>query len=137
MPLDGPLLALISGAKFVSRGFSGNPGQLASHLESAMTHNGYSLVEVFSPCVTHNKVNTYKWFQSHIRDVDGDTNYDAEDRSKAMALFNDPEKLPAGLIFKSRGPSFEDLSLLGRTPIVFTDLERKDPRLNKMLEKFE
>jgi 2-oxoglutarate ferredoxin oxidoreductase subunit beta len=137
MPLDGPLLALISGAKFVSRGFSGNPEQLTSHLELAVTHNGYSLVEVFSPCVTHNKVNTYKWFQSHIHDVDREPDYDVEDRSKAIAVFNDPEKLPVGLIFKKKGPSFDDLSLISQTPIVFTDLKPDDAKLNKLLEKFE
>jgi len=137
LPLEGPLLALASGAKFVARGFSGNPKQLTSLLKSAMVHNGYSLVEVFSPCVTHNKINTYKWFQSHIHDVDGDPDYDAKDRSRAIALFNDQEKLPVGLIFKEKGPSFDDLSLPSQIPIVFTDLKVETKRLNKLLEKFE
>jgi 2-oxoglutarate ferredoxin oxidoreductase subunit beta len=137
MPLEGPLLALVSGGKFVARGFSGDPKQLTSLLKSAMTHNGYSLVEVLSPCVTHNKVDTYKWYQSHIRDLDSESDYDPKDRSRAMALFNDREKLPVGLLFKEEGPSFDDLSLPGRNPIVFTDLKVETERLNKLLEKFE
>lgn len=137
MPIEGPLLALASGGKFVARGFSGVPKQLTSLLKSAMTHNGYSLVEVLSPCVTHNKVNTYKWFQSHIRDVDNDPEYVATDRSRAIALFNDHEKLPVGLLFKEEAPSFNDLSLPSQNPLVFTDLKVESKKLNKLLEKFE
>lgn len=137
LPLEGPLLALVSGANFVARGFSGNPKQLTSLLESALQHNGYSLVEVLSPCVTHNKVNTYKWFQSNIHDLDGDPDYDAGNRSLAIDLFNDLEKLPVGLIFKETGPSFDDLALPSQTPIVFTDLKVEPKRLNKLLDKFE
>jgi 2-oxoglutarate ferredoxin oxidoreductase subunit beta len=137
MPLEGPLLALTSGGKFVARGFSGVPKQLTSLLKAAMTHNGYSLIEVLSPCVTHNKANTYKWFQSNIHDVDSDPGYDAKDRSKAIALFNDQEKLPVGLLFREKSPSFDDLSLPSQNPIVFTDLSAKGKRLNKLLEKFE
>lgn len=137
MPLEGPLLALASGGKFVARGFSGVPKQLTTLLKAAMTHNGYSLVEVLSPCVTHNKVNTYKWFQSNIHDVDREPGYGAKDRSKAIALFNDQEKLPVGLLFREKSPSFDDLSLPSQNPIVFTDLSVKGKRLNKLLEKFE
>ncbi len=137
LPLEGPLLALASGAKFVARGFSGNPKQLTSLLKSAMKHNGYSLVEVFSPCVTHNKVNTYKWFQSYIHDLDSDPDYDAKDKSQAMVLFNGQGKLPVGLIFKEKGLSFNDLALPSQTPIAFTNLKVEAKRLNKLLEKLE
>jgi len=137
MPLDGLVLALASGAKFVSRGFSGNPKQLTSLLKAAMTHDGYSLLEVLSPCVTHNKVNTYKWFQSKIYDVDRDPEYDSRNRSRALALFQNQEKLPVGLIFREKGSSFDDLSLPGQIPIAFTDLKVEADRLNKLLEKFE
>jgi 2-oxoglutarate ferredoxin oxidoreductase subunit beta len=137
MPLEGPLLALASGGKFVARGFSGDPKQLTSLLKSAMTYNGYSLVEVLSPCVTYNKMNTYKWFQSHIRDVDSEPDYDSKDRSQAISLFDNREKLPVGLLFKEKAPSFDDLSLPSQTPIAFTDLKVDDKRLNKLLEIFE
>jgi 2-oxoglutarate ferredoxin oxidoreductase subunit beta len=136
-PLEGPLLALASGGKFVARGFSGVPKQLTSLLKSGLTHNGYSLVEVLSPCVTYNKMNTYKWFRSHIRDVDSEPEHDTKDRSRAVALFNDQKKLPVGLLFKEKAPSFNDLSLPSPNPIVFTDLKVKGKRLNKLLEKFE
>jgi 2-oxoglutarate ferredoxin oxidoreductase subunit beta len=137
MPLEGPLLALASGANFVARGFSGNPKQLMSLLKSAMKHNGYSLVEVLSPCVTHNKVNTYKWFQSNIHDLDGDPDYDVRDRSRAIASFSGRAKLPVGLIFKGKGPSFNDLALPSQTPIVFSDLRVEAKKLNKLLDNFE
>jgi len=136
-PLDGPLLALTSGARFVARGFSGDPKQLTSLLKLAIPHNGYSLVEVLSPCVTHNKLNTYKWYKSHIRDVGRDPDYDPGDRPGAIASFNDREKIPVGLIFKEMGPSFGDLSLPSKMPIALADLHVEEALLNKLLEKFE
>ena len=29
-----------------------------------------SFVNVFSPCVTYNKVNTYDWFKEHLTSID-------------------------------------------------------------------
>ena len=31
-----------------------------------MAHKGFALIDVFSPCVTYNKVNTYPWFKERV-----------------------------------------------------------------------
>lgn len=45
-------VALASGASFVARGFAGDQKSLAQLMVSAIEHEGFSLLEIKSPCVT-------------------------------------------------------------------------------------
>ncbi|MGH7717808.1 MAG: 2-oxoacid:ferredoxin oxidoreductase subunit beta [Gemmatimonadaceae bacterium] len=53
-PIDPVLLALSMGATFVARAFSGEKEQLVPILKAGLTHQGFALVDVISPCVTFN-----------------------------------------------------------------------------------
>jgi 2-oxoglutarate ferredoxin oxidoreductase subunit beta len=53
-PIDPVFLALTLGATFVARSFSGDKGQLVPIIEAALSHRGFALVDVISPCVTFN-----------------------------------------------------------------------------------
>jgi 2-oxoglutarate ferredoxin oxidoreductase subunit beta len=53
-PIDPVLLALTLGATFVARSFSGNKAELVPLLKAGLTHRGFALVDVISPCVTFN-----------------------------------------------------------------------------------
>jgi 2-oxoglutarate/2-oxoacid ferredoxin oxidoreductase subunit beta len=52
--IDIPMLALMMGATFVARSFSGDRKQLAPLLEAALNHKGTAVLDVLSPCVTFN-----------------------------------------------------------------------------------
>ena len=56
-------LALASACGFVARGFSGQPKHLTQLYKAGIEHPGFALIDVFSPCVTYNKVNTYPYFR--------------------------------------------------------------------------
>jgi 2-oxoglutarate/2-oxoacid ferredoxin oxidoreductase subunit beta len=53
-PIDPVMLGLSLGATFVARSFSGDKEQLVPILKAAMSHRGFALVDVISPCVTFN-----------------------------------------------------------------------------------
>ncbi|PWU07746.1 MAG: 2-oxoglutarate ferredoxin oxidoreductase subunit beta [Terriglobia bacterium] len=53
-PIDPVALGLSLGATFIARSFSGDKEQLVPILKAAMTHRGFALVDVLSPCVTFN-----------------------------------------------------------------------------------
>jgi 2-oxoglutarate/2-oxoacid ferredoxin oxidoreductase subunit beta len=53
-PIDPVLLGLSLGATFVARSFSGDKEQLVPILKAALSHRGFALVDVISPCVTFN-----------------------------------------------------------------------------------
>jgi 2-oxoglutarate ferredoxin oxidoreductase subunit beta len=136
--LNGPQLALASGGSFIARGFSGDPAHLSTLIEKGMKHKGFALIEVLSPCVTHNKVNSYQWFKKNIYSLDDDSNYNPRDKKKAWKKLSTEEKIPVGLIYVEKRPSYEDL-VFGKQaePIVSDDLRVDVPRLEKIMEKFK
>ncbi len=137
LSLNGPKLALASGGSFIARGFSGDPKQLSTLIEKGMKHEGFALVEVLSPCVIHNKVNTYQWFKKNIYNLDDDSDYDPRDKKKAWKKLSQETKIPVGLIYVEKRPSYEDLVFRKEAePIVSDDLRVDVPRLEKIMEKF-
>ena len=53
-PIDPVMLALTLGATFVARSFSGDKAQLVPLLRAGLSHKGFALIDVISPCVTFN-----------------------------------------------------------------------------------
>ena len=56
-PIDPVTLGLSIGATFIARSFSGDKEQLVPILKAALSHRGFALVDVISPCVTFNDHN--------------------------------------------------------------------------------
>ncbi|MEP1595505.1 MAG: thiamine pyrophosphate-dependent enzyme, partial [Halieaceae bacterium] len=67
--IDLPGLALQLGATFVARSFSGDKEQLVPLIKAAMTHRGFALIDVVSPCVTFNNnpgsTKSYEFVRDH------------------------------------------------------------------------
>jgi len=59
--------AIMNGATFVARGFSGHGQHLTDLLRQAILHEGFALVDAFSPCVTFNHDNDFKFFRARIK----------------------------------------------------------------------
>lgn len=136
-PIEGPALALAAGGTFIARGFSGKVAPLASLMERAIKHKGFALVEVLSPCVTHNKVNSYDWYRKNILAVENVPGYNPRDKNRAWEALQHPEKIATGLIFEQDKPTFEELVLPDKEkPIAFNDLAVDRPSLEKIMEKF-
>jgi 2-oxoglutarate ferredoxin oxidoreductase subunit beta len=53
-PIDPVMLGLSLGATFLARSFSGDKEQLVPIVKAALSHRGFALVDVISPCVTFN-----------------------------------------------------------------------------------
>src|SRR4051812_17352165 len=53
-PIDLVQLALVLGATFVARGFSGDKEQLVPLIKAAVEHKGAAFLDVVSPCVAFN-----------------------------------------------------------------------------------
>lgn len=53
-PIDPASTALALGATYIARSFSGDKEQLVPLLMGALTHRGFALVDIVSPCVTFN-----------------------------------------------------------------------------------
>lgn len=95
-------IALASGATFIAQSFSSNLKQLTTVIEEGIKHNGFSLINVFSPCVTFNKINTYEWFKENIVDLDEMSDYDPQNRSMAMNKLMETNGMLTGLIYQDK-----------------------------------
>jgi len=76
-PIDAVTTALGLGATYIARSFSGDKAQLVPLIQGALLHEGFSLVDIISPCVTFNNhegsTKSYahtRQFYHHVVDAD-------------------------------------------------------------------
>ncbi len=66
-------LALTLGASFVARSFSGDKPQLVPLLQAGLSHRGFALIDVISPCVTFNdhegSTRSYAYTREHYEEA--------------------------------------------------------------------
>lgn len=109
-PLVPTQLALAAGISFLAQGFSSDVNQLVSLIEKAIAHKGFSLINVFSPCVTYNKINTYDWYKENVHNLDLVADYDPTDLGAAMNMVKESNGLCTGLIYQDKDRvAYEDL----------------------------
>ncbi len=101
-PFVDPLrLALTSGASFIAQSFSGDPKHCAEIYAQAIQHDGFAVVNDFSPCVTYNKFNTYEWYKEHVEHVpDGHVPADRQAAWALLDTYDRKGRLPLGVIFQ-------------------------------------
>jgi 2-oxoglutarate/2-oxoacid ferredoxin oxidoreductase subunit beta len=108
-PIDPVALALASGATYVARGFSGDVKHLADLVANGISHHGFAFVDVFSPCVTYNKVNTFDFFRQRVYKLESA----GHDPANLVAAWERSlewgEKIPIGLFYRTEKPTYEDL----------------------------
>ena len=109
-PINPLPLAIGAGATYVARGYSAKQKHLVEIIKGAIMHKGFAFVDVFSPCVTYNKDNTYKWFNPRIKILE-DEGHDPTDFHASMdKAYEWGEEIPIGLFWKRDDlPSMDEL----------------------------
>lgn len=135
-PIDGVLLALAAGATYIARGFSGNLNQLIKLIEGGLRHKGYALIDVLSPCVTFNKLNTYEWFRRNIIDLN-QVNHNPLNKLEAFKILLTSSRIPTGLIYQSIEETFEEhlVNYIGGTPIN-ANISLKENNYESLIREF-
>jgi 2-oxoglutarate/2-oxoacid ferredoxin oxidoreductase subunit beta len=135
--ISGPIhplaLAISMDASFVARVFCGDIKKTAEIIKKAIKHPGYALVDIFQPCVTFNKINTFKWFKEHTYDLE---DHDPHDRNKALLRAMEQEKLPLGIFYQNEHKKVFEQQLSvhqgKKTPFIFRELDSK--KLKELLK---
>ena len=97
-------LALASGCGYIARGFSGQPKHLVQLYKDAIQHPGFALIDVFSPCVTFNKHNSYPWFRERVYKLE-DEDYETSNFHAAMdKALEWGDRIPIGLVYRNPEP---------------------------------
>jgi 2-oxoglutarate ferredoxin oxidoreductase subunit beta len=102
------LLAIASDCSFVARGFAGEIDHLAGLIKAGIRHRGFALIDILQPCVSFNRVNTFKWYSERVYQIDEDSIYNASDRLQAFEKAQEwGDKIPIGLLYRNQRPTLE------------------------------
>jgi len=114
------LLAVASDCSFVARGFAGEIEHLAGLIKKAIAHKGFALIDILQPCVSFNRVNTFKWYSDRVYQIDSDSGYDAGDRLKAFQKAQEwDDKIPIGIFYRKQRPTLdEQIPAIAEQPLV-------------------
>jgi len=135
-PFNPIATAISLDASLVIRTFSGNKEHCKAMLKIAIAHKGYVLIDIFQPCVTFNKTNTFKWFKENVYLLSSD--YNPEDKVKAFEKSLESHPFPIGVIYKSPQKviledALREESQSGDMPLYLHEVDYK--RLNEEMEK--
>jgi 2-oxoglutarate ferredoxin oxidoreductase subunit beta len=98
-PVNPLALALAAGGTFIAQSFSSDAMRHAEIVQRAIEHDGFGFVNVFSPCVTFNDVDTYDYFRDNLVDL-AETEHDPTDEDEAKTRILDSEKEYQGVIYQ-------------------------------------
>jgi len=98
-PINPLALALAAGATFIAQSFSSDSQRHTQIVKEAIEHDGFGLVNCYSPCVTFNDVDTYDYFRDTIVDLE-ETDHDPADFDAATEKIMDSDKEYTGVIYQ-------------------------------------
>lgn len=124
-PLDAPAMALAAGATFVAQAYAIDSKTMINVIERAVDHKGFSYVNIFTPCVTFNHLNTVQWYNEHlVKMEDVAPDHDPSSKAAAYRLLGETNSLVTGVIYE------------GKDSVAFGDIvPSKDVRLIDHVEK--
>ncbi|MCH2694288.1 MAG: thiamine pyrophosphate-dependent enzyme [Acidobacteriia bacterium] len=137
-PINPLALAIVSGATYVSRAFSGDPKHMADTIAGGIAHKGFALIDVFSPCVTYNKINTYPWFRKRVYRLEESSEYDPTNFQEALnRAYEWGDRIPLGLIYKDEQPTYEESEpALKEEPLAHQKLGLNEELFDSLVEEF-
>ena len=140
LPANPITTSIMNGATFIARGYSGDVRQLTGLIKQAIQHSGFSLVDIFSPCVTFNHDNGHPFFKERVTKLE-DEGHDPSDWQaaceKAMVwgdviytgVFFETQEVS---ILRRREPVLEQGGPLARRPLGLSQAE-SEKILTRML----
>ena len=123
LPLQPGLMSLAAGATFLAQGFSGYQEELIEVIKKGIEHKGFSFINIFSPCITFNKTNTYQWFRKHLTSVSEEEEYNQGDYQGAMKKLLETKGLVTGVLYENKDREKKDEISIKESPMA---LEREE-----------
>ena len=139
LPINPITSAIMNGATYVARGYSADVKHLTELIKKAIQHQGFSFIDIFSPCVTYNHDNDFAFFKPRVKTLE-DEGHDTGDWKaaceKAM-LWGD--EIYIGLFIENDRPSLDSLEPviadgvpLARRPLGLSS-EQASKLINRMM----
>ena len=138
-PFNPITAAIMNGATFVARGYSGDIKHLTELMKKAIQHKGFSLIDIFSPCVVFNNDNGHDFFKERIKRLE-DQDHDPSDwKSACEKAIEWDNTIYTGLFFEADVPTLDqeepvlhEGGPLARMPLGFSD-QQAQKVINRMM----
>jgi 2-oxoglutarate ferredoxin oxidoreductase subunit beta len=136
-PINPITSAIMNGATFVARGYSGDVRHLTMILKAAIQHKGFALVDVFSPCVTFNNDNGHDFFKERVKKLEDEEHDPADWQTaceKAMAW---GDTIYTGLFFQKEAYTLDGSEPVLREggPLAFRELGISDDQAKRIIDR--
>ncbi len=111
-------MAVALDCSFVARGFAGDRDFLRKLMKEAIQHKGFALLDILQPCITFNKINTYKWYSDRVYHIDD--SHDPYDRIEAFKKALEwGDRIPTGIIFRNNRECYEEkIPVIREAPLI-------------------
>jgi len=94
--------AIINGCRFVARSSSNNLSHMKEIIVQAISHKGFSFVDIMQSCVSYYKTRDFKWFSENISELDRNI-CPPENKFKVLEYLekiNSKSKIEIGVFYK-------------------------------------
>jgi len=110
-PFNPLRLVLAAGGTFIARGYALEIEELKNLIIEAVEHKGFSFLEILQPCITF--FDNRKFYQERIYNLKNHNFSSKEEALKKIEEwdYNDGKKIPLGIFYKIKKPSYEELVL--------------------------
>lgn len=138
-PFNPISVAIAAGGTFVARVFAGDMAHMKDVFKQAVQHKGFALVDVFQPCVTFNKLNTFQWWQQRVYKLES-VGHDSSNKMLALEkafeeVNSNYEKIPIGVFYKEERPTYEsEAPQLNEKPLIRHEIAKE--AIEKAFEEF-
>ena len=115
-PVNPISYMLTFGATFVAQTYAGNLKHMSDIIKKAISHRGFSFVNIISPCPTYKKVDTFKYYKDKTVDINEQGHNELDNLQKALELamkdlehyYNESAKVPIGIFYQKEEPTYQD-----------------------------
>ncbi len=106
-PLNPMAVGIANHGSFLARSFCGNIPHMTNIFVQALSHNGFSVVDVLQNCVSFNKVNTLQWYNERVYELGPE--YDPRNKEAAFAkAIEFGDRIPLGILYQDDRESYQD-----------------------------
>ncbi|MFA5022474.1 MAG: 2-oxoacid:ferredoxin oxidoreductase subunit beta [Patescibacteria group bacterium] len=134
-PFNGMQVAITCGATFVAQGYSDEVVHLKELLKKAISHKGFSLVDILQPCVIFNEKNIREQYKEKVYKLE-ETDYQPTDKMAAYLKAAEAEKLPIGVLYQEERATYESqLPQLASMPLAKQEVKKQD--INQLFKEFK
>lgn len=133
-PFNPLAVSIALDASFVARTFSGDPDHLQKTMKAAINHEGFSLVDVFQPCVSFNKINTFEWFKDNTYYLED--SHDPYNKAEALKRAEETVKYPLGIFYinKNKKTFEETLNVYTNDKTPMYERQVNEAKLDDLIE---